>query len=155
MIRPTAAVEIDELVALARATGMFPPLEVEALREVLSDYFDQEHKFGHKCVTFDRAGQILGFAYYAPAEMTDRTWYLWWIAVQAANQGGGIGSLLLKHVEDDIRRLNGRILFIETSSQPHYELTRRFYLKQGYEMHATLEDYYAAGVGMVVFRKAM
>ena len=65
----------------------------------------------------------------------------------------GQGGTLLRHAEEDIRTLGGRVLFIETSSLPHYELTRRFYLKQGYELEATLRDYYAAGDDMVIFRK--
>ena len=46
------------------------------------------------------------------------------------------------------------MLFIETSSLPMYEPTRRFYLKHGYEQHALLKDFYAAGDSMVVFRKS-
>lgn len=155
MIRPTTAADIPHLVAATEATKKFRPIEVEALREVLDDYFAKEHQHGHHCVTFERDGHILGFAYYAPAPMTDRTWHLWWIVVRPDRHGGGIGGTLLKHVEDDIRRQNGRILFIETGSQPLYEATRRFYVKHGYELHATLQDFYAAGDGMVVFRKLM
>ena len=44
---------------------------------------------------------------------------------------------------------------IETSSLPHYEPTRRFYLKHGYELGATLRDFYAEGDDMVVFRKLL
>jgi ribosomal protein S18 acetylase RimI-like enzyme len=44
---------------------------------------------------------------------------------------------------------------IETSSLPHYGLTRKFYLKHGYEQTAILKDYYADGDDMVVFRKRM
>ena len=53
----------------------------------------------------------------------------------------------------DIRQLNGRLLLIETSSLPHYELTRRFYLKHHYDQAAVLRDFYADGDDMVVFRK--
>ena len=44
-------------------------------------------------------------------------------------------------------------MLIETSSLPHYELTRRFYLKHHYDQEAILRDYYADGDDMVVFRK--
>jgi GNAT superfamily N-acetyltransferase len=155
MIRPTLPADIPALVELTDGTGKFKPMEVVALREVLDDYFAQEQANGHVSVTSARDGVILGFAYYAPAAMTDRTWHLWWIAVRRDQQGGGIGAELLRHAEDDIRTRGGRILFIETGSQPHYEPTRRFYLKHGYELHATLRDFYAAGDSMVVFRKLL
>src|SRR5439155_26143744 len=98
---------------------------------------------------------ILGYAYYAPTPMTDRTWQLWWIAVTKQTQAKGIGSKLLKYVEDDIRSKRGRILLIETSSLPHYDPTRKFYLKHGYEQEAIMRDYYADGDNLVVFRKRL
>jgi GNAT superfamily N-acetyltransferase len=153
MIRPTTPEDTLTLVSLAEGTGVFKPMEIVALREVLDDYHATNREIGHRCVTDDESGDVLGFAYYAPAAMTDRTWYLYWIAVTKSRQAKGLGSRLLTHLEDDIRQSNGRMLLIETSSQPHYEPTRKFYLKHGYEQTAVLRDYYAAGDHMVVFRK--
>ena len=58
--------------------------------------------------------------------------------VRTISQGRGIGSALLRFVEDDIRQLQGRQLLIETSSLPHYDLTRRFYLKHTYQLAASV-----------------
>jgi ribosomal protein S18 acetylase RimI-like enzyme len=153
MIRPTTPADTPALLALTEGTGVFKPHEIEALNEVLTDYHTQNHNTGHVAVTAEKGGQILGYAYYAPAAMTDRTWYLYWIAVTKQTQAKGIGSTLLRHTEDDIRKRKGRVLFIETSSLPHYDQTRKFYLKHGYEVTGQLRDYYADGDDMVVFRK--
>jgi ribosomal protein S18 acetylase RimI-like enzyme len=155
MIRPTTPADTPALLKLTEGTGVFKPHEVEALDEVLSDYHASAHALGHIAVTDERHGQIVGYAYYAPAAMTDRTWYLYWIAVTRDTQAKGVGSGLLRHAEDDIRRRGGRVLFIETSSLPHYDLTRKFYLKHGYEVTAVLKDYYSDGDDMVVFRKRL
>ncbi len=155
MIRPTAPADTETLVRLAHETSVFKPLEIQALREVLDDYHATNQKLGHHAITFEQAGEILGFAYYAPAAMTDRAWYLYWIAVTKHTQARGIGGKLLKHLEDDIRTQNGRMLFIETSSLPHYDLTRKFYLKQHYEQASVLPDFYADGDNLVVFRKRL
>jgi ribosomal protein S18 acetylase RimI-like enzyme len=153
-IRPTTPADTDELIAITDATGLFRPIEVQALREVLDDYHATNRAHGHHCVTCAEAEHVLGFAYFAPAAMTERAWHLWWIVIRKDVQARGLGTLLLRHLEDEIRSEQGRVLFIETGSLPHYELTRRFYLKHGYEQHAILKDYYAAGESMVVFRKA-
>jgi ribosomal protein S18 acetylase RimI-like enzyme len=153
MIRPTTAADTPHLLKLTEGTGVFKPHEIDALNEVLSDYHATNHAQGHVAVTYERDGQVLGYAYYAPAAMTDRTWYLYWIAVTRSTQARGIGGTLLRHAENDIRHRGGRVLFIETSSLPHYEPTRKFYLKHGYETAATLGDYYSDGDDMVVFRK--
>jgi ribosomal protein S18 acetylase RimI-like enzyme len=153
MIRPTVPEETPRLVELAQETDVFKPHEIIALREVLDDYHAFNRAQGHRSITYERDGRVIGFAYYAPAAMTDRTWYLYWIAVEKSGQARGVGSALLRQVEDDIQRQQGRLLLIETSSLPHYDPTRRFYLKHGYERAAVLADYYADGDDMVVFRK--
>jgi ribosomal protein S18 acetylase RimI-like enzyme len=153
MIRPTVPADTPALVSLADQTGVFKPLEIEALREVLDDYHETMKGEGHISVTYEKDGQPIGFAYYAPAAMTDRTWYLYWIAVSKNTQARGVGGYLLRHAEQDIRKAGGRLLLIETSSLPHYELTRKFYLKHAYEQAAVLRDFYADGDDMVVFRK--
>ena len=155
MIRPTVPADTPVLVQLAADTGFFKPHEIEALKEVLDDYHEHNHQHGHRCVTREEHGKAIGFAYYAPAAMTDRTWYLYWIAVRKTQQAAGLGTKLLAFAETDMRRLGGRVLFIETSSLPLYEPTRKFYLKNGYDQEATLRDYYADGDGMVVFRKKL
>ena len=155
-IRPTTPADTETLIAITDATGLFKPIEVQALREVLDDYFATNQQLGHVAITSEADGQIAGFAYYAPAAMTDRTWYLYWIVVRKDVQARGIGSRMLDYLEGDIRtNHHGRVLFVETGSLPHYELTRQFYRKNGYEQHALLKDYYAAGDSMVVFRKAL
>jgi GNAT superfamily N-acetyltransferase len=87
--------------------------------------------------------------------LTVGTWQLYWLVVAKEAQGTGIGGQLLRHAEEGARGAGGRVLFIETSSQPHYELTRRFYLKHDYEQHAVLKDFYADGDSLIVFRKAL
>src|SRR5215475_262606 len=129
MIRPTVPADTPVVLQLAEGTGVFKPHEIEALNEVLSDFHAYNHEHGHRCVTREDRGKVVGFAYYAPAAMTDRTWYLYWIAVSKTTQAKGLGKQLLTYLEDDIRTQNGRVLFIETSSLPNYELTRKFYLK--------------------------
>ncbi|MCI0461571.1 MAG: GNAT family N-acetyltransferase [Gemmataceae bacterium] len=155
MIRPTVPSDTPALLALAQGTGVFKPLEIQALQEVLDDYHGETQALGHRSVTHEQDGQVIGFAYYAPAAMTDRTWYLYWIAVNKPIQAKGIGTALLHHAEDDVRQAQGRLFLIETSSLPHYEPTRRFYLKHGYEQAAVLRDYYADGDDMVIFHKRL
>ena len=153
MIRPTKPGDTEALVKLAAGTNVFKPHEIVALEEVLGDYHAENHAHGHQAVTFEQNGQILGFAYFAPAAMTDRTWYLYWIAVDKDVQARGVGAFLLRHAEEAIRKAGGRLFLIETSSLPQYALTRKFYLKHAYEQHAVLRDYYADGDDMVIFRK--
>jgi ribosomal protein S18 acetylase RimI-like enzyme len=157
VIRPVTPADAPRLQELTAATGFFKPADLEALREVLDDYFASPDE-GHRCVALveeGEGGRIVGYAYYAEAAMTDRSWYLWWIAVDPSIQGKGLGRELMRHVEEDAGRHGCRLMFIETSSTALYEPTRRFYLRLGYEKEALLRDYYSEGDGMVVFRKRL
>ncbi len=155
MIRPTTPDDSETLIGLAAETGVFKPLEIQALREVLHDYFTTTKALGHIAVTLEQNGEILGFAYYAPVAMTDRSWSLWWIAVKKHTQARGLGGRLLKHVEQDVTAKNCRLLLIDTSSLPNYTPTRNFYIKHHYEVGSEFKDFYADGDNLIVFRKRM
>lgn len=155
MIRPASPADTPVLLELTAGTGVFKPFEVEVLQEVLDEYHAGNVGAEHVAVVCERGGRIVGYAYYAPDVMTDRSWYLYWIAVSSDVQASGIGTEIMRHVEEDVRARQGRLMFIETSSLPHSELTRRFYLKLGYVVTGVLRDFYGDGDDMVVFRKRL
>ena len=92
MIRPALPEDTPALKSLTAATGVFKPSEVEVLQGVLDDFHGQQTGPDHVAVVDERDGQVVGYAYYAPDVMTDRTWYLYWIAVSKTVQARGIGS---------------------------------------------------------------
>ena len=155
MFRPTIPEDTPALIAMTAGTGLFLPLDLEALDSVLADYHKEAAGQGHRCVTYEQDGKPIGFVYYAPIAMTDRTWHLWWIVVTKDIQARGIGGQLLRHAEDGARAERGRLMMVETSGLPTYEMTRRFYLKHGYELASVLKDFYADGHDMVTFRKRL
>ena len=151
MIRPTTPAEADVLVQIAADTGVFKPIEIAGLREALHASDAERHS-----IAWEEKGLVLGFAVYAVVAMTGRTWELRWLAVHKDHQGRGVGTKLLRFVEEEIRATHGgRVLFIDTGSTAAYDLTRRFYAKHGYEQHATVQDFWADGDSLVVFRKRL
>lgn len=155
MIRAILPNDTDILVALTAGTGLFKPLELDALREVLDEYHAGNRECGHRAFAWEEAGRLLGYVYHAPTPMTDRTWHLYWIAIARDRQGQGLGSRLLVFAEEDVRRQGGRLLVVETSSTPLYEPTRRFYRKHGYRAASEVPDFYADGDGLIVFTKRL
>lgn len=155
MFRPARPDDTPELMRLTDSTGVFKPYEIEVLEEVLDEFHAGAVGGDHTAIVMEHEGVLVAYAYYAPDIMTDRTWYLYWIAVTNDLRGQGIGSRLMTYIEDDVRTREGRLMFIETSSMPHSELTRRFYLKHGYEVNGILRDFYSDGDDMVVFRKRL
>lgn len=99
--------------------------------------------------------EVISIAYCAPERMTEGTWNLLLIAVSKNAQGRGVGSDLMAHVEQDLVLKDARILLVETSGLPDYELTRKFYPKCGYTQIAVIPEYYDNGDDKVVFWKSL
>lgn len=153
--RPAHPDDTPTLKALTAGTGVFKPHEVEVLQEVLDAYHGREADSQHVAVVAEDGGRVVGYAYYAPDVMTDRTWYLYWIAVAKDIQAKGVGAKIMRHVEDDARGRGARLMLLETSSMPHSDLTRKFYVKQGYAVAGVIGDFYSDGDSMVIFRKRL
>jgi len=99
--------------------------------------------------------QLVGFAIYGPTMATDRTYDLYWIAVDRAAQGTGCGSVLLADVERRLEALHARMLVIETSSRSDYTATRGFYLRRGYVEAARVREFYAPDDDRIILTKRL
>jgi ribosomal protein S18 acetylase RimI-like enzyme len=61
--------------------------------------------------------------------------------------------VLMRHVENAVRDKNGRLLLVETSSDPAQDGARAFYRKDNFTEEARIRDFYAPGETKVVFWK--
>ncbi|MDV2996220.1 MAG: hypothetical protein N4J56_005874 [Chroococcidiopsis sp. SAG 2025] len=154
MIRPIAPDDTTALIALADATGLFEPNQLEELGEILSDYFGNNSNSDRFWIVDDDNG-LVGVAYCEMERMTDATWNLQLIAIRPDRQGQGRGANLLQYVEQMLTASGGRVLLVETSGLPDFERTRAFYRKCGYDEEARIRDFYKAGDDKIVYRKAL
>ncbi|MGH7669505.1 MAG: GNAT family N-acetyltransferase, partial [Gemmatimonadaceae bacterium] len=137
-----------QLDALLQATGSFRIDEIDVALELFDETYGA---FSHRsapadyefAAAFDDAGSLTGYCCYGPTPGTDGTYDLYWIAVDPARQGQGVGSALLTEVERRLGDRQARMLVVETSGRPEYESTRRFYGARGYDLTARLRDFYA------------
>jgi GNAT superfamily N-acetyltransferase len=157
MLRPGTPADTPALLALAVATQLFGADEVEPLQAILDDLHAGRLGADHRLEVWADApdDSPVGVVYFAPNDMTDRTWDLLWIAVAPDRQGQGIGSDLLRFSEAQVRAGSGRLLLIDTSSLPRFNATHAFYLKHGYAEVARVPDFYADGDSKVIFTKRM
>ena len=87
--------------------------------------------------------QLLGYACAGPTPATEGTFDLYWLAVDPAVQGKGVGRRIVHDVERQLRGRGARMLLVETSSRPDYSKTRAFYARCGYTEAARIRDFYA------------
>ena len=101
-----------------------------------------------------RTGRLAGWICWGPTPCTLGTFDLYWMAVDPALHGAGIGTALIGEME---RRLSGvaRLVVVETAGRPDYRPTRAFYQARGYRAAAVIPDFYAPGDDQVVYLKSL
>ena len=154
MIFPATEADGSKIQDIAARAGVFSQEEVECVGALWEEYLN----LGPECCGYnfivDRNGeQVLGFACYGPRDLTDGAFDLYWIAVDPVARCNGVGHALLTASEEAVRVRGGRMLIAETSGTPHYETTRRFYLRMGYTPEAIIKDFYTIGDDLLIFTK--
>jgi ribosomal protein S18 acetylase RimI-like enzyme len=136
---------------VVRATARFRESEVRTALELLDEALagDDDYRF---IGAYD-GDALVGYACWGPTPGTEGTHDLYWIVVDPARQGAGIGAEILRHVEQVLTADGGRLLVAETSGRADYALTRGFYEKHGFTRAATIPGYYAPGDDLVVYTK--
>ena len=123
------------------------------LDDMISDYFankdSQDFWFTYQ------EKEPISIAYCAPERMTEGTWNLYLIAVHPDYQRKGIGTSMVRYIEQILAERGERVLLVETSSLDSFERTRTFYYKCGYEKEAQIREFYQAGEDKLIFRKSL
>ncbi len=154
-LRYSNAADRDGILAFMRGTRFFHDGEIDVAREVLEEAIAKGPSGHYQSFTLLSEGIPAGWICYGPTPCTKGTFDIYWIGVSADCQGKGFGRALLEHAEKLIRKIQGRLIIIETSGRPLYESTRGFYLKTGYAEAARIPDFYDQGDARVIYAKAL
>ncbi len=146
--------DIADLGEILKSTGFFYDFEVEVALELAQENLIQgEEKSGYIFIIVEEQGKPIAFACYGKNTCTFHSYDLYWMVVHESEKGKGIGKIMLKMVEEDVARLDGKNIWIETSSRELYAPTRAFYVKTNCEKVAELPDYYGVNDSKIVYLK--
>jgi len=147
---PTA-LDRDGIGRIVGMTGHFFPEEEAGAVELAQERIDKGEAAGYSFVLADLDGSLAGYACYGKAFGSLSSWDLYWIAVDPAAQGSGVGTAIISRVVHAIRAQGGRRIYAETSGRPLYRNTRRFYEDRGFALAARLEGFYGAGDDKLIY----
>jgi ribosomal protein S18 acetylase RimI-like enzyme len=147
-LRPRDRARVAELLV---STAVFSPAEIDValqlfdatVRDEGATGADDAHVPDYEFTGAFEDERLLGYACAGPTPATEGTFDLYWLAVDAAAQGKGIGTALVREVERGLHHRGARMLLVETSSRPDYSNTRAFYERCGYSEAARIKDFYA------------
>lgn len=135
-------------------TGVFTDEEVGVAVELIDIVLGNESQKDYRIVcAVDAQDRALGYICFGPVPMTRGTFDLYWIVIDPRAQGQKVGSELLDCMEEEVRRLRGRMILADTSSIPSYEKANGFYLKRGFKEVARIADYYWEGNDRITYCK--
>jgi len=151
-VRPS---DVERVRNIVHSTGFFTPEETFMAGELVEAYLKQGETSGYRFLFMDEGRATVAYACYGEISCAAGRYDLYWIAVDPGRQGKGYGKSLLERVEDEVIRLGGQKVFIETSSRLEYKPTRLFYRKRGYQVEGVIRDFYSWGDHKVIFSKVM
>ena len=154
-IRPARREDRARILQILIATARFTEEEVLCAIELVDESFAHPEKVEYIVHVLEDQGAVQGYVCFGATPLTDGVYDLYWIAVDPKRQGQGFGQVLLKFVENEIKRDRGRMLLIETSSKETYGPTLRFYERSGYTEISRIKDFYRVQDDKIVFCKRL
>jgi ribosomal protein S18 acetylase RimI-like enzyme len=147
-IRRAERSEATALAHLHEGHALFRRYAIET--HALADSLAQALDAGDGVMTALRAGDPIGFAWWAPRGAFSRSPYLRLLVVAAQAAGTGAGTALMDAVERDAFAQAADLFLLVTRDNAG---ARRFYERRGFEAVGELHGYAAPGVDEVVMRK--
>ena len=140
-------------IKIAENTGVFRPVEIYCLREILDDC---ERRPETDYFLFDERedGKICGFVILGTTPLTDFSWDIYWLVVDSSWHRKGVGKKLLAKAEAFVLGKNKRAVFrIETSSKKEYAAAHGFYERTGFAKVGAIPHFYTENDSLLIFSK--
>ena len=159
-IRPAEPKDRDRIHEILVSTARFTEEEVLCAIDLVDQSLEDPEKGEYLVHVLEEPDSgprrmVQGYVNFGATPLTDGVFDLYWIAVDPKQQGQGFGQLLLRFVENEVRRQNGRMLLIETSSKETYGSTIRFYERSGYSEISRIKDFYRVEDDKIVYCKRL
>ena len=155
MIRRLIEKDRAQLVDVINSIDLFKPEEKKVAVELVDETLEiEEHdEFDYNIFVYEEDGKILGYHCTGKRYMTEGVFDLYWIVVNSSFKKKGIGTKLLRHSEEFVKKQNGYLILAETSSLNTYNDTRQFYLKNNYDVLAEIKNFYKVNDNLLIFGK--
>ena len=150
--QPSDMKRVREIVV---SSGFFSNAEVEVAVELVQERLNKGIESGYYFLFAEKDRIVAGYSCFGPIPCTEESYDIYWIAVQEELRRSGLGAKILNRVENRIKAIGGRRIYVETSSREQYKPTRSFYSRCGYHKEATLKDFYSPGDDKIVFLRVL
>jgi ribosomal protein S18 acetylase RimI-like enzyme len=79
---------------------------------------------------------------YSQDKYETNNYWLGWFYIHSDYCKKGFGKHLFHFIEKELKKLNVKKLFVDTSSDEFYKTALRWYIKFGFKLEAIIKNYY-------------
>jgi GNAT superfamily N-acetyltransferase len=138
---------------LCQAAGNFREDEVRVAVELVVERRSRGEASGYEFLFLEEDGRGIGYICYGQIPCTMTSWDVYWIVVDPALQGRGIGRSLLTEAESRMAAAGALRIYIDTSGTEDYRASRAFYERNGYDLAARLPDFHGPFDDKIIYSK--
>lgn len=150
-LKPTDPAAVREMTA---STGFFDqaPDEIDVAVELVEEALkDGCEKSGYHFLFAEEDGEPLAYVCFGPIPCTLHSFDFYWLATHKKAQRRGIGRQIVFKMFDEIKKMGGKKVFLQTSGREQYKPTHLFYNACGFDLESRLKDYYGDGDDCLTF----
>lgn len=148
LMRVLSAADREPVARMLVECGAFSAEEIAAALEIFDS--GEYSLFGA-----DVDGVLAGYVCVARIELTQSTWYVYWLCVDRRWQRRGVATAMMAHAEEYVRGQGGERLVLETSGRADYAGARAYYETLGFGVVGRIADYYKPGDDCVYYCKVI
>jgi GNAT superfamily N-acetyltransferase len=138
--------------AITKAAGVFDEEEIKTVLELFDTYI-KTPSYGYSFLSAHGNGKVVGYACWGLTALTQGAFDFYWLCTDPEVQKKGIGRALFEAVVAEVRKCEGRLIVIWTSSTPLYAPAHALYARMGCELAGRIRDFYKPGDDLLVYVK--
>jgi ribosomal protein S18 acetylase RimI-like enzyme len=143
--------DVENVRELVVSTSFFQDYEIPVAVELVEERLAKGLESGYLFIFAEIDGKTVAYACFGEIPCTKGSYDFYWMATHIDYQRKGIGKQLMRGVEEQVKSLGGRAIYIETSSKEQYAPTRKLYENYGYNLDAVFKDFYEIGDDKCVY----
>jgi len=155
IVRDIVSADRDAICRFLQTGSAFTIEEIEVALELVDYAIGHGSDGDYIAFTAVRENTVCGYVCIGRTPMTCSTWHLYWLYVDSSSRRAGLGRALEAHAAAFARSRGGERLVLETSGQPSYRSTRRFYEQCGYTVAGRIADFYKANDDCLIYCKEL
>lgn len=154
IIEKLDAADREPLKKILQRVGVFNQKEIECAMELTNSCLSDNGSNDYIIHTAKKDRHLTGYICYGQTPLARAVFDMYWLVVDKAFQGQGIGRQLIEFMEEQLSA-EARMIMIETSSRKPYERARNLYRAMGYELVSQVNDFYDYGDNKLIFSKKL